>query len=80
MKQLQFFWKGKKIGFFFKMHIFFWYTYIKRGEGGLRGIVANVMACCIVISRFELQFRYYVHFRSNTLRECINFLISPSMD
>ena len=28
--------------------------------------VANVLYCDIVVSEFELQSRYYVHFRTNT--------------
>ena len=33
------------------------------------------MACGIVVSEFELQSRYYVHFWLNTLRKDINFFI-----
>ena len=31
------------------------------------GIVANMPDCDIVVSEFELQSRYYIHFRANTL-------------
>ena len=31
--------------------------------------------CGIVVSEFELQSRFYVHFRTNTLRKGMNFLI-----
>ena len=33
----------------------------------------------IGVSEFELQLRYYVHFRSNTLGKCMNPLILPAM-
>ena len=33
-----------------------------------RGVVANVQDYDITVSKFELQSRYYVHFRTNTLR------------
>ena len=35
----------------------------------LHGVVANMWDCEIVIRKFELQLRYYVHFRTNTLGE-----------
>ena len=33
------------------------------------GILAYVLGCNIVVSEFELQYRYYVHFRTNVPRE-----------
>ena len=33
----------------------------------------------IVVSEFELQSRYYVHFRANTLVKGMNPLILPAM-
>ena len=30
-----------------------------------RGVVANVLQCDIVVSEYELQSRYYVHFYAN---------------
>ena len=39
---------------------------IKPG-GGPRGVMVKVIDCGIVISEFELQLRYYVPFRTNTL-------------
>ena len=33
----------------------------------LRGAVANVVDCDILVSKFELQSGYYAHFRTNTL-------------
>ena len=43
---------------------------------GSRGEVANVLGCNIVVSEFELQLRYYIHFQTNTLGKHINSLIS----
>ena len=37
------------------------------------------MDCGIVVSEFELQSRYYVHFRTNTLGKSMNPLILPAM-
>ena len=39
-----------------------------------RGVIANILDC-----EFELQSRYYVHFRTNTLGKGINSLIPTSM-
>ena len=35
-------------------------------EGILRWVVANVLDCKILVSKFELQSRYYVYVRTNT--------------
>ena len=37
------------------------------------------MDCEIVVIKFLLQSRYYVHFRANTLGEGMNPLILPAM-
>ena len=37
--------------------------------------MANVLACDAVVSEFELQSRYYVHFQNNTLRKGMNAFI-----
>ena len=37
------------------------------GSGCRRGVMVKAIDCRIVISEFELQSRYYVHFRANTL-------------
>ena len=37
-------------------------------EGGLYSVVANVQDCDIVVSKFDLQSRYYVPFRTNSFR------------
>ena len=44
-----------------------------------RGVMVKAMNCGIVISEFELQSRYYVHFRANTLGKGMNPLILPAM-
>ena len=36
------------------------------------GITANVLDYDIVVSEFELQSRYCVHFLTNTLEKCMN--------
>ena len=38
-------------------------------EERTRDVVANVVDYNIVVNEFELQSRYYVHFRSHTLSE-----------
>ena len=40
---------------------------------------AFVLDCDIVVHKFELQSRYYVHFRTNTLTKSMSFLNSPAM-
>ena len=37
--------------------------------------MVEAMDCGIVVSEFELQSRYYVHFRTNALGESMNPLI-----
>ena len=41
-----------------------------------RGVMVKVMDCGIVVGEFELQSRYYVHFRTNILGKGINSLSS----
>ena len=48
------------------------------GEGPC-GVVINVLDSDIVVSEFELQSRYYVHFRTNTHGKGRHTLILPSM-
>ena len=45
----------------------------------LHGVMAKMQNCNITVSRFELQQRYYVHFRINSLGEDMNPLITPVM-
>ena len=39
----------------------------------------KALNCGIVVSEFELQSSYYVHFRTNTLGKGMNPLILPAM-
>ena len=43
------------------------------------GVMVNAMVCKIVAREFELQSRYYIHFRTNTLGKGMNPLILPAM-
>ena len=43
------------------------------------GVMVKVMDCGIVVSKFVLQSRYYVHFRVNTIGKGMNPLILPAM-
>ena len=59
-------------------------TIVLVGELGItrecpRGVMVKAMDCGIVVSEFELQSRYYVHFRTNTLGKGMNPLILPAM-
>ena len=51
---------------------------LKLGEWP-RGVMVKAMDCGIVISEFELQSRFYVHFRTNTIGKGMNPLIRPAM-
>ena len=44
-----------------------------------RGVMVKAMDCKIVAREFELQSRYNVHFRTNTLGKGMNPLILPAM-
>ena len=44
-----------------------------------RGVMVKAMDCGIVVSKFVLQLRYYVHFRANTFGKGMNPLILPDM-
>ena len=48
------------------------------GEGP-HGVIIKVLNCGIVVSKFEPQLRYYVHFWTNTLGKGMNPLILPAM-
>ena len=37
------------------------------------GIVGTMLGCDIVLSKFELQSRYYIHFQTHTFWKGINF-------
>ena len=38
------------------------------------GVMDNVLDCSLEVNEFELQLRYYFHFRTNTLRKDMNLL------
>ena len=40
-------------------------------------VMVKVLDCGIVVSEFELQSHYYVHFRTNTIGKGMNPLIPP---
>ena len=42
-------------------------------------LMVKVLDCGIVVSKFVLQSRYYVHFRANTLEKGMKPLIFPAM-
>ena len=44
-----------------------------------RGVMVKAMDYGTVVSEFELQSSYYVHFRINTLEKGMNPLILPAM-
>ena len=44
-----------------------------------RSVMVKAMDCGIVISEFELQSHYYVHFRTNTLGKGMNPIIFPAL-
>ena len=46
--------------------------------GGPRGVMVKAMDGGIVVSEFELQSCYYVHFRANTLGKDMNPTYPPS--
>ena len=48
-------------------------------SGCPRGVMVKAIDWGIVVREFELQSRYYVHFRANTLGKGMNPLILPAM-
>ena len=48
-------------------------------EGCPRGVMVKAMDCGIVVRKFVLQSRYYVHFWANTLGKGMNPFILPAM-
>ena len=40
--------------------------------------LANMLDCNIVVSKFQLQSTYYIHFKANTFRKGMNVPIPPS--
>ena len=51
----------------------------KKGRKGPRGVMVKALGCEIIVSEFELQSRYYIHFRANTLGNGTNPPILPAM-
>ena len=43
------------------------------------GVMVKATDCGIIVSEFEFQSRYYVHFRANTIGKGMNPLILPAM-
>ena len=46
----------------------------------LRGVKAKVLDGSFGVRDLELQLRYYVHFRTNTLAKVMKLLMPPAMD
>ena len=44
-----------------------------------RGVVVNVLDCDIVVSKFEIQSWYYVHFQTNAFGKGMNPLIRSAI-
>ena len=44
-----------------------------------RGVMVKAMDCGIIVSKFKLQSRYYIHFQANTLGKGMNPLILQAM-
>ena len=42
--------------------------------------MVNMLDCNIIVSKFEVQSRNYIHFQTNTIRKGMNSLIPPIMD
>ena len=47
--------------------------------GGPRSVMVKAMDYKIVVSEFELQLHYYIHFQANTFGKGMNPLILPAM-
>ena len=56
-----------------------WISLLISVDGCPRGVMVKAMDCEIVVSEYELQSRYYFHFRTNTFRKGMNPLILPVM-
>ena len=52
---------------------------LKQKKGCPLGVMVKAMDCEIVVSEFELQLHYYIHFWTNTLGKGMNLLILPAM-
>ena len=61
----------------FMFHTFF--SSLERSGGVLVGVMVKALDCRIIISEFEHQSCYYVHFRANTLGKGMSTLILAAM-
>ena len=52
---------------------------MKESKETPRGVMVKAIDWEIVVSEFELQSRYYIPFRTNTLGKGMNPLILPAM-
>ena len=63
--------------------VFIYYNKYKSSSVTLRGCRGGVMVKTmdggIVVREFVLQWRYYVHFRANTIGKGMNPLLLPAM-
>ena len=60
----------------FKFFVIWFGNFFQKHNGCLRGVMVKEMGCGIVVNEFELQSRYYVHFRIYTLGKWMNPLSS----
>ena len=51
----------------------------QRPGGGPRDVIVKAMDCGIIVSKFILQLRYYIHFQANTVGKGMNPLILPAI-
>ena len=51
---------------------------IIKAWGSPLGVVANMLVCDIMVSKFKLHLHYYVHIQTNTLEKGMNSLIPTS--
>ena len=52
----------------------------KHQSGCPCGVVVKALDFGIVVSKFKLQSRYYIHFRTNTFGKSMNSYFLPAMD
>ena len=64
--------------YFFQMFYNYCFNF-NQNRGCPRGVMVKAMDYGIVVRKFVLQLRYYVHFRANTLGKGMNPLILPAM-
>ena len=75
--------KPRKSGFFkYKVDRIKWSCWEANASenrmGGPRAVMVKALDCGIIVSMFELQSHYYVHFQTNTLGKGMNPLYLPS--